>query len=164
MAADPERAAEGVHMRLMLSYGVGATVTAAAGGMLWFAVGGPGSVGASGGDARTRELKARLAEAQEQMQAKDAVAAALARGELTLGEAADRFRAIHGGEPGPLSAMRLQYPGASDEELYHRNVVLYVQRAARNGVPGAAAILPRLESDLARRFPATGKHLPRPVT
>jgi hypothetical protein len=145
----------------LLSFVVVATLTAVAGGMLWFAVGGPDSVG---DDARTRELKARLEEAQAQMRAKDEVTAALARGELTFDEAAARFRAIHGGDPGPLGSLRLQYPGASDEELYHRNVVLYVQRAARNGVPGAAAILSRLESDLARRFPATGKHLPRPNT
>src|SRR5262245_7834680 len=146
-------------MKLLLSYGVGLAVTAVAGGTLWFAVGGPDS---DGGDARTRELKAKLAASQEQMRAKDEVIAALVRGELTFSDAATRFRDIHGGYPGPLAYLRLQYPAASDDELYHRNVVLYVQRAARSGMLGATAMLPRLESDLARRFPATGKHLPRP--
>jgi len=111
---------------------------------------------------RGSELRADLATAQRQLREKDTVAEALVRGELTLDEAASRFWEIHGGEIGPLVKLRLHYPNASDRELYHRNVLVFVHRAAARGVPGAAAAVPRLEAEFARKLPRMTKPIPRP--
>jgi hypothetical protein len=82
------------------------------------------------------------------------VADALVRGELTLDEAAARFREINGADPTALVELRRLFPGASDDELTYRQVIHFAYAGSRWP---AAKWLPRLrqlEAEFHSRFPA----------
>ena len=67
-------------------------------------------------DAAQKALLERISE-------KDAAAHALLRGELTLSQAAERFRTVSDNDAKNLMYLRHSYPGASDDELWHREVI-----------------------------------------
>ena len=101
----------------------------------------------------SRELDARRRGVAERTLDKSDVALALARGELTLDQAADRFRRLIVADPGRLDLLRRSYPGASDDELVYRQVVLFVRGNYRLDPARVAACLPGLEAEVGRRFP-----------
>jgi hypothetical protein len=75
------------------------------------------------------------------------------RGDLTLDQAADRFEKLNEENGDALDALRTWHPGVTDAELVRRQVVQAV-RGLRDRAPReVAAILPRLEAKVTRRFP-----------
>ncbi len=151
------------HLRRPRAAALGASVVAATlYGLLW----GPGAPPPAVGDApechypwdlaaarEDRALDEGLAAIRLRIRAKEDAALALLRGDLTLDEAAGRFRALNAVGPPTLGAMRLHFPGASDEELNYRQVLTHAREFARRD-PSLAARLARLEGELRGRFPA----------
>lgn len=84
---------------------------------------------------------------------KEVVAAALARGELSLTQAAERFRELTVGDRVVLVGLRAKHPGASDEELYFRSVLGFVRPLLQSGPLKNPNRLDLLESEFRRRFP-----------
>jgi hypothetical protein len=97
-------------------------------------------------DAGQEQLIARISLKQE-------TAAALVRGEITLSEAAVRFRDVSGGDMASLSHLRNMYPQATDEELWYRQVIGYVRGFRASDPARVATLIPRLEAEVARLFP-----------
>jgi hypothetical protein len=93
-----------------------------------------------------RILVSRIIEKQE-------IARALLRGDVTFHRAADRFRELSSDDPAALDQLRIRFPGASDAELWHRQVIGYVQGFAHDDSARVAALVPKLEAEVARRFP-----------
>ena len=85
---------------------------------------------------------------------KDRTAKALLRGEVTLDEAADRFRALTRDDPTAIVALELWY-GATGDEIYYRNVLKFAGGAAFGQPPEVLAVVERLEEDFRSRFPRT---------
>ncbi len=104
---------------------------------------------APGEEAREADLARRLRVARQRIDAKLAVVRRLLAGELTLLEAATRFRDING-EPAdcPVPDNHL-WPSASPEEMLCRQVIVWAQAHARDDSSGAAgAVVDRLEAEL----------------
>jgi hypothetical protein len=85
---------------------------------------------------------------------KDRTAKALLRGEITLDEAADRFRALTRDDPTAIVALERWY-GATGDEIYYRNVLKFAGGAAFGQPPKVLAVVERLEEDFRSRFPRT---------
>ena len=102
--------------------------------------------------AACRAADARMALARWRAEEKREVARALAHGRLTLPEATARFRGLNAGDPGALGPLAGPHPSAGVEELIGRQVLLFVSVLAAED-PTAAAALPALEAEFARRFP-----------
>lgn len=118
---------------------------------------------AAGEDPRHREadLDAQVAAAIRRLAEKRSVASALARGDLSLRQAADRFRAIIASDPATLYHLRRACPDVTDEVLLYRNVVGFVRGVLADVPP---AVLDRLDAELAATFPAGVKGaVPGPV-
>ena len=105
------------------------------------------------GAALSRDLDARRRGIAERTLDKSDAALALARGELTLVQAADRFRQLIATDPGRLDLLRRIYSGASDDELVYRQVILFVRGNYRQDPARVSACLPGLEAEVNRRFP-----------
>jgi|SRR5262245_28632969 len=101
---------------------------------------------------RAEALIAAGEDAVARVTEKGAAADALVRGELTLDEAAGRFRKLNAGRPDAYRGLADAYPAASEEELAYRQVLLFV-RGARFHSTLARAALARLEGEVDRRFP-----------
>src|SRR5262249_39346594 len=59
--------------------------------------------------------------------AREQVVGSLLRGEITVPEAVGRFRELGDGDTNLLRPLRLTYPGLTDEALFFRQLVSYVQ-------------------------------------
>jgi hypothetical protein len=86
-----------------------------------------------------------------------AVADDLVAGRTTLARAAAEFRALGEASPAYWGLLRLQYPGASDEECVCRNVLAGAE-AALLGQPPARRreVMGRLEAELRRHLAGAG--------
>jgi hypothetical protein len=97
------------------------------------------------------------------IQEKMAVAEALARGELSLTQAVERFRELAAGDRGALVGLRAKHPDASDEELFCRSVLGFVRPVLQTGPLKNRDRLDRLEHEFRLRFPGpTPKVVPSP--
>ena len=85
---------------------------------------------------------------------KDRTANALLRKEITLDEAADRFRELTRNDPKAIEALERWF-GATGDEVYYRNVLKFARGAAYGQSVDVLAVLERLEEDFCRRFPRT---------
>jgi hypothetical protein len=90
----------------------------------------------------------------ERVVAKQEVTAALLRGELTLAQAAARFRAVNGANPDAIDRLRPLYPDAGEDELAFRQVFHFAYRDHRVPPGVVAARLPQLEAEFRAHFPA----------
>jgi hypothetical protein len=100
----------------------------------------------------SRDLDAARRGVAERTLDKSDVALGVARGELTLEQAAERFRQMNAARPDRLAFLRPSYPGASDDELVYRQVILFVRGNYRLDPARVAACLPGLEAEVSRRF------------
>jgi hypothetical protein len=101
-------------------------------------------------EAREAGLARRLRVARQRIDAKLAVVRRLLAGELTLREAAARFRDINA-EPADCPAQDSHlWPSASPEERLCRQVIAWAQAEARDDSSGAiGAVVDCLEAELA---------------
>jgi hypothetical protein len=138
-----------ISKRLLLSLALlAAGLTALAGAWKRKGQGGPRSPGEPE-EAREAELDRRLRVARQRIDAKWKVVRRLLGGELTLLEAAARFRDVNA-EPAdcPCQDSHL-WPSASPEERLCRQVIGWARAEARDDRSGAAgAVVDRLESEL----------------
>ena len=81
---------------------------------------------------------------------KQEVARALIFGETTLAEAATRLRELGKNEVPPC--LRQLHPGATDAEIWYHQVIAFVKGLGHNYPDRVAAIVPRLEAEVARTF------------
>ena len=105
---------------------------------------------------RYRELDDQTRQVADRLTRKIALADSLARGERTLDEVATRFRELNGPDRAAYRSLAREYPAAGDEELAYRQAIGFVRMAVKADRTRPATILPRLEADLARRFPPAG--------
>ena len=113
--------------------------------------------------ARSADLDARRAVVERRRLAKENVVARLIDGRLTFAEATAEFARLNADSPASLANIRAEYPGATDEELTARTVLVYA--AVRVPADGAGAIMSRLEREFAVMYghPASaGKPVPVP--
>jgi hypothetical protein len=89
------------------------------------------------------DIESRIRQKQE-------VAKALIVGDLSFGHAAERLRLLSGNEMS--DRMRAMYPGATDSELWHRQVIAFVQGLGRDYPERVAVLVPELQNEVARRF------------
>jgi len=101
---------------------------------------------------RGEQIDARRVVVLDRLRAKDRVTDALLRGELSFEQAVERFRQLTEIDPAAVAAMRAQY-GVAGEEMYFRNVLVFVRRAAHYQPDRAKVVLPRLEAEMSHRFP-----------
>lgn len=101
---------------------------------------------------QSERIDARRELVLDRLRAKDRIADALVRGELTLDQAVERFRHLTENDPAAVAAMRARY-GVTGDELYYRNVLGFARAAARHHPDLAKAVLPKLEAEALRRFP-----------
>lgn len=101
---------------------------------------------------RAEDLSASQDEVTARVSEKLALIDQLIRGERTLDAVADRFRELNAGCRNAYLILADAYPTASEEELAYRQVVLFV-RASKPYSTLVAAVLPRLEAEVTRRFP-----------
>jgi hypothetical protein len=102
-----------------------------------------------------RDLDARLPAAIGRWTGKRAAAAALVRGDLTLDQAAERFRAVNAASPEAAGYLRALHPTATAEEATCWQVLRYTQTVV--DPPDGAMTSPplaRLLAEYRRRFPA----------
>jgi hypothetical protein len=85
---------------------------------------------------------------------KTEVADALLRGELTLTEAAARFREVNGSDPVALAELRRTHPGAGDDELTYRQVIHFAYAGPRWPAARWVPRLRQLEAEFHATFPA----------
>jgi hypothetical protein len=104
--------------------------------------------------ARTVALDAERGAVVSRIEEKEALAAALVRGERTLDDVADRFAELNGPAPVLLLPGPSHDRAASAEELAYHEVVGYVRSLSKDN--RAAAVLPGLEAEVSRRFPHPG--------
>jgi len=98
--------------------------------------------------ARSDRLTAESTAAQARTAEKRAVAAALADGQLTVAQAADRFAGLLAEEPVVLDRLRAQKPGATDQELALRQVATFLGRVAEERTGPTADRARGLEADI----------------
>jgi hypothetical protein len=84
---------------------------------------------------------------------KQQVAKALIVGDVTLTFAAGRFCELSGAEA--PDRLRTIYPGASEVELWHRQVIAFVRALSRDYPDQVAVLIPQLEDEVAWRFSGT---------
>jgi len=108
----------------------------------------------------SRDLDVQQAEALRRSEVKTTLTASLLRGEVTLEQAADRFRAVNSGGVRPYGRLSDLYPGVTEEELSYRQVILFVRGMTRVIPDAVAERLPALEAEVARRFPADSSKAP----
>jgi hypothetical protein len=101
-----------------------------------------------------RELDARREAILERSQSKSQIALSLARGEITLDEAANRFQSLNGPGADGLTPLRRLYPNSTNVELVYRQVLLFVRGNHRQDPERVSACLPALEAEVHRRFHA----------
>lgn len=94
-------------------------------------------------DRAAGDIEARVRQKQE-------VAKALLAGKLSFAHAADRLRRLSADEMS--DRMRAMYPGATDAELWHRQVIAFVKGFGRDYPEQVAALVPELEREVTRRF------------
>jgi hypothetical protein len=88
--------------------------------------------------------------------AKQEVTAALLRGELSLADATERFRAANGADAAGVDRLRTLYPDADEAELPFRQVLHFARWHPRVPPAVVAARLPQLEAEFRARFPTAG--------
>ena len=84
---------------------------------------------------------------------KDRIAQALLRGELTLDQAVDGFRAVIGGDAKVIEFLQGWY-AATGDEIYYRNVVTFARSIAQGEPESVAAVARGLQEEVDRRFGA----------
>jgi hypothetical protein len=98
-------------------------------------------------------LTAQIAEAQDDIRAKDRLAEELAAGRITLADAIDRFEALVQARPAVADGLRFQYPdAATDRERVARHVVDYT-RTRLADADQQSRLAARMASELALLFP-----------
>ena len=85
---------------------------------------------------------------------KQEIAAELVRGEITLKDAAARFREIMQSDPHALDGLRTMFPTATDDERYHRNVIAFVRSLVRIDPVRVRTLIVKLNAEVQARFPA----------
>jgi hypothetical protein len=103
---------------------------------------------------QARELDNRQRLVLQRVMEKEAVVHALVRGEITLDQAAERFRQLTADDAAALAYLRSFHPAASDEELHYRNVLGFVRGMVWTHPARFAEVFARLEDEVRRRFPA----------
>jgi hypothetical protein len=111
----------------------------------------------------TGEPDAHQGDLVDRINQKEQVALSLIRGEVTFAQAAQRFRELNADNPAALAGIQARFLGASPEELNYRQVVSYVRGARRLEPERVAKLLPRLESEIRRLFPAGLRMGPGPI-
>jgi hypothetical protein len=97
---------------------------------------------------RGRRLQVRLERSYQRILAKQEVLAVLARGRLTLRDAAAHFRELDRADPNfRWEQFSRVHPGNTDEERHCHEVMVQVREQQPDN-PGLAAVLPRLEDEL----------------
>jgi hypothetical protein len=102
---------------------------------------------------REDEMDAEMAAARVRIFEKEAVAAALVRGDVTAGQAADRFRQMLAQEPKVRAALRLHHPEATDGDLGVYMLINFVNRVGWTHPAGTAPVLAELQAAVARPGP-----------
>ena len=100
----------------------------------------------------SEQIDSRCVVVLDRLLAKDRVTDALLRGELTLEQAVEHFRRLIANDPAAVAALRAQYGGRGDE-MYYRQVLSFAHAAARYHPERVKVVIPRLEAEVARRFP-----------
>jgi hypothetical protein len=100
----------------------------------------------------SEQIDSRRVMVLDRLLAKDRVADALLRGELTLEQAVERFRHLTANDPAAVAAMRARYGGRGDE-MFYRQVLSFARVAAYYHPERAKVVVPRLEVEVSRRFP-----------
>jgi hypothetical protein len=83
---------------------------------------------------------------------KNRVARQLLRDEITLDQAAERFREVVADDPKALEFLRKEYCATGDE-LYYRNVLTFVLQIARAEPSSATVDVRKLKDEVNRRYP-----------
>jgi hypothetical protein len=115
-------------------------------------------------ETESEKLDSQLQEVSRRLYGKEHVAAEVARGRLTLLEAAARFRDLNAELPGfQREQFRSVYPGRSDDERHCWQVIRFV-RTELQDVPNAVPrVVGRLEAELQARVDRGDLRLPEPV-
>jgi hypothetical protein len=104
---------------------------------------------------QTERIDARRDVVFGRLLAKERITGALLRGELTLDQAAERFRELIAGDPAAVAAMQARY-GRDGDEIYYHNVLDFARGEARYHPDRGKPVLPGLEAEVSRRFPPPG--------
>jgi hypothetical protein len=104
---------------------------------------------------RAAELKTQWAGALERSRERDAVATALVRGELTMAQAIDRFRALLRDDPAVLYGLHTSHPGVDEPFL----PILQLAGIVDSHVPGD----PIRKADIITRLNALVPRTLKPV-
>jgi hypothetical protein len=105
---------------------------------------------------KARDLDRKETEVLRRMELKDRLVADLIAGRATLAEVTPQFLDLNRDRPGYVTAIRITYPGRTDEERTARTVLQYAERQlAQLPPPGRAAITARLGDEFADLFPTS---------
>jgi hypothetical protein len=97
------------------------------------------------------EIDARLRGIRKSIKARTEVAEQAAAGELSLLEAAARFREVTFDDESYQGSLRKRYPGMSDDERLCRNVLSYVEASSSSGTREHLARLKAELNDLLKQ-------------
>ena len=104
---------------------------------------------------RSDELAAEFRATARRSRVKTDVAAALVRGEVSVGEAEAAFRKLLTAEPLVRARLREEWPAASDRELVLRNLAAFVEWRHRHDPERVAVALGKLNEAIAHESSAT---------
>jgi hypothetical protein len=108
--------------------------------------------------AQSYELDAQIEESLQRCKAKEDSARALIAGQLTLLEAAARFRDVNASWPKTRTFLRQAYAGLPYEHALCRQVIAYAEAELRHqGSVQKDSVLDRLEAELAEHLRRHGK-------
>src|SRR5262245_28139857 len=85
---------------------------------------------------------------ERRIRAKVEAAEELARGAITLAEAAGRFRELTEPDPEAVAALRRAHGPVPEEELFGRNAIDFVRAELRDDPDRLGAVVARLEAEL----------------
>src|SRR5262249_55975844 len=102
-------------------------------------------------EAEKQRLTARYDDIATRLELRGQIAREVARGSLSLDEAALRFRSLAGEvPPRNMVEFRLQNPGLSEDDLFRRQVVLFVEAEARDW-PDGPEVVERVRKEMKPR-------------
>jgi len=103
-------------------------------------------------------LDEKLRGALQRAAAREEIVARLLAGELTLFEAAARFRDLNAATPEIAHNIRLRFPGLSAEHAVCRQVITFVEEEMRRCAPEKVRVVrARLEDELADHLRRHGR-------
>jgi hypothetical protein len=102
---------------------------------------------------REDQMTAEIDAVRGRIREKEAIAAALIRGEMTAERAIARFAFFLGQEPTGQAALQCRHPGVADADLAIYMLIHFVERARDAGTAGADLVVAELQAAVARPGP-----------